>query len=265
MLPYFFGDPREQLLGVYHAPDNHPARDVGVVLCYPTGYECVGALRAYRVLARRLAKARFHTLRFDYYATGDSAGESEEADLDRWLSDVSTAVDELRASRDLPRVALVGLRLGATLAALVAPQRSDVESVVLWEPVVDGHAYLKGLRARHQLWLTSERHERPAASRHVSDHEVLGYPLTERLARSLGLVDLVDIDLPPADQILIIAGNDEPESNKLDARLRSLGITPDRLHLAEFPSWTEALESPQPLVPSRSLDAIVTWLTRETQ
>ena len=86
-----------------------------------------------RLLANMLAAAGTHVLRFDYFGTGDSAGNMEDADLGAWFGDVETAVDELRDTIDAPQVALVGLRLGATLAGTVASmRRTDVNGLVLW-------------------------------------------------------------------------------------------------------------------------------------
>jgi len=63
-----------------------------------------------------------------------------------WKADIETAMDELRHITDLQQVTLVGLRLGATLAAAVAADRqSDVDELVLWDPVVSGPEYLAEL------------------------------------------------------------------------------------------------------------------------
>ena len=67
-----------------------------MVLCYPWGSEYIHAHRALRQLATRLSMAGFHTLRFDYFGTGDSAGEMEDADLGVWEDDIETAIEELK-------------------------------------------------------------------------------------------------------------------------------------------------------------------------
>jgi len=51
---------------------------------------------ALRTLAALLAREGFHVLRFDYYATGDSAGESSEGSLSEWRANIVTARDDLR-------------------------------------------------------------------------------------------------------------------------------------------------------------------------
>ena len=72
-----------------------------------------------------LAARGVHSLRFDYFGTGDSAGETTEADLKGWCGDIETAIDELTHMTGCRRVILIGMRLGGTLAAEVAAKRPD--------------------------------------------------------------------------------------------------------------------------------------------
>src|SRR5436309_10085286 len=122
MRPYFFGGSERQLFGVYYEP-RAPAVAHGVVLCYPMGHEYVNALRGYRQLAMQLARAGLHVLRFDYSGSGDSAGEGELTEVSQWMADIEVAIAELTDSHGLGSVSLAGLRLGGTLATLVASAR----------------------------------------------------------------------------------------------------------------------------------------------
>ena len=62
--------------------------------------------------------------------------------MEQWVEDVGTAIEELKETAGVKRVALVGLRLGGAVAAMAAERRTDIEGVVLWDPVVDGKAYV---------------------------------------------------------------------------------------------------------------------------
>ena len=86
-----------------------------------------------------------HVLRFDYLGTGDSAGEVCDVVLEDWLENICQAVDELKETTGLRTIGLVGLRFGSALAALAAQTRSDVDRLVLWDPIADGHEYLDTL------------------------------------------------------------------------------------------------------------------------
>lgn len=111
-------------------------RPRAVVLCQPLGAEYTYAHRSMRQLAVRLAMSGFHTLRFDYYGTGDSAGADSETDLAGCESDVESAMEALADIAGTSRLTLIGLRAGANIAARVAARhRADAEALVLWDPL----------------------------------------------------------------------------------------------------------------------------------
>src|SRR5262245_22848667 len=111
MTPFYFGSDARRLFGIYE-----PARPVGgparmAVLCHPSGDEQIHAYRTMRQLAAMIAQLGVHVLRFDYYGTGDSAGETSENGGAGWCGDVGTAITELRNITGGTMVSLVGLRL----------------------------------------------------------------------------------------------------------------------------------------------------------
>jgi uncharacterized protein len=143
MLPFYFGTGRRRLFGAYDSARGGAATRAAV-LCYPWGEEYIHAHRAMRQLAIKLSSAGIHTLRFDYFGTGDSSGERVKANFPDCVADTETAIDELRDMTGARRVALVGLRFGGTLAAAVAVKRpEDVDALVLWDPVVSGAEQLE--------------------------------------------------------------------------------------------------------------------------
>jgi len=183
MQPFYFGTSEQQLFGVYHAAESGSSKRAGVVLCQPVGHEYLRAHRAFRNLAMALAGQGFHVLRFDYFATGDSAGDGEQLSVRQCLSDLATAIDELKDIAGVTKVSLVGLRLGATFAALAASGRSDVDRLALWDPVLDGAAYVAEVQALQSKWLE----DRLGASARIEhdDAELIGLPLSDGLSREL--------------------------------------------------------------------------------
>lgn len=87
-------------------------------------------------LARRLAASGAAVLRFDYLGYGDSDGEFVDASIDTMRDDTVAAIDVLKAKSGARRVGVMGLRLGGTVATLVAAGREDIDRLVLWEPIV---------------------------------------------------------------------------------------------------------------------------------
>jgi len=264
MHPIFFGDPEEPLYGVYHRPEAARARPVGVVLCQPALHEATHARRALRSLADQLARTGLHALRFDYHGTGDSAGSGETSDIDRWTADIGTAIDELKASRGLDDVGVIGLRFGASLATRLACRRDDIPFLVLWEPIVEGLPYLSGLRRLQAAWLDYESVERPDAKRHATPHEVLGHPLTPAVAGGIGTLDLLrEIDsLRP--RILLV---DESTGDRLDVLGRQLverGTMVNHIRQDGGQVWHRDFDGEQAQVPRALLDEIVAWVDRGT-
>jgi uncharacterized protein len=261
MRPYFFGAPGRRLFGVHHEPQA-AAVGHGVVLCYPMGHEYVNALRGYRQLAVQLARRGLHVLRFDYSGSGDSAGAGEQSDLTQWLEDIGVAIADLMGRHDLGSVSLVGLRLGGTLATLVASDRCDVRSLVVWEPVVRGSEYLAELRRRHHAFFASEAREgRHAASRSGSS-EMMGFPLSQAMCAELERIDLRELSRLPAPQVLAIGEGDEQFA--MIERFRSLCGQVDHRSIPGQQIWAREVGAPRALVPQSVLDAITDWFGATT-
>ncbi|HET6873844.1 MAG TPA: alpha/beta fold hydrolase, partial [Acidimicrobiales bacterium] len=111
-----------------------------VVLCPPMQFEYYASHAAFRLLAESLAASGVAALRLDYTATGDSAGlPSAVDDVALWLDDIRAAVAMLRGA-GAPTVGLIGMRMGATLAAS-AEAGADFE--VAWDPCLTGRRYLR--------------------------------------------------------------------------------------------------------------------------
>lgn len=146
MEAFFFGPPATQLFGAYHPPQGASRRE-GIVLCNPFGQEYMRAHRSFRRLAINLAAKGFSVLRFDYRGTGDSASTLQTVTAKDWLDDIELAIQELMDVAGVQKVSLLGLRLGALLAADVAVKNKSVSKLVLWDPIVSGQAYIDEILA----------------------------------------------------------------------------------------------------------------------
>jgi pimeloyl-ACP methyl ester carboxylesterase len=120
-----------------------------VVLVPADGEERTWAQRAWVNLARHLARSGSPVIRFDFRGQGESDGEFETTDVSSRLDDLSVAVEYCRESFGAAPI-LVGLRLGANLAARVAGvDRSKADRVIAVEPLDSGRAYVDDLLKRN--------------------------------------------------------------------------------------------------------------------
>lgn len=139
MNPFFLGTWQRRLFGMHTPALRRTGRSRAAVLCQPWGDEYVYAHRSVRQLATRLSLAGFDTLRFDYFGTGDSAGEEGDTDAAGLQADVVTAIETLKELAATEKVALIGLRAGANAAAGTAAGFPGViEALVLWDPIAPG-------------------------------------------------------------------------------------------------------------------------------
>ena len=251
----FFG-PQGRLFGIFDEPDT--PSDRGVVLCYPHGADYDSAFRSFRILGTRLSRAGFHVLRFDYLGTGDSWGDIEDASIGRWTEDTVAAIHELRTSCDLRQVAVVGLRLGATVAAFAAADCGAVDQLVAWAPVFEGRDYLAGLGALHQQWLKDER--RSGRAKSAADDELLGYRLTPSIRGDLESLSLLSLSKLPAPSVYLV--NQEPSADRPEfaAWLRARGANVDTDVIDGPTIWSRSPSMPEASVPNRSLQMIVNWI-----
>lgn len=141
--PYFLTRGDVRLFAVLHEPDTPSGR--ALVLCHPLAEEKLWSHRTFVVLARELARAGYTVLRLDLMGNGDSDGEFSDSSVESGVADVRAGLDHLRGRPEITSVSLLGLRFGATIAALVAERFGDVDALVLWAPILDGARYMQDL------------------------------------------------------------------------------------------------------------------------
>ncbi len=216
MQPIYFGKAGKQLFGAYHLPrGRRRAVDAGVLLCYPGVQEYMRTHWAFRKLASLLVREGFHVLRFDYHGTGDSAGTGDQGRVAQWCADIRSAAAELQDLGSVSRVSVVGLRLGAALAALTAHDGLEVRDLVLWEPAIDGRSHIRELESIQRISFGSFAH--PPVT---GPEELLEHPFPDELRAGVERIDLRAIGRCPADRILLFASKPRAEHEQLRATLR---------------------------------------------
>ncbi|WP_400766133.1 hypothetical protein [Methylosinus sporium] len=235
---------------------HHADGDRGVVMCASIGYEGLCAHQSWRVLADRLAAAGLPTLRFDYPGEGDSLGDpADPAIVDAWREQIRAAVRWMREAIGVREVALVGLRLGAALAAEIG----GVERLVQIAPVVKGSSYLRELKMMARVLAASGATPEAsvAAATAGDDIRLEGFTITAPMAAAIKRIDLTRLETAPAERVLVLHDPAATPAPDYLQRLQSLGATVETRELLDYRALTPApMPAPPPLA---DLDAVVAF------
>jgi alpha-beta hydrolase superfamily lysophospholipase len=229
-----------------------PARGV-VVIVPPFAEEKKAAQRALVEAARAFAGGGFDVLRFDFRGTGDSGDEFSECDVAMWREDLRAVLVQARAMAGERPLHVVGLRFGATLAWLAADEDLQIDSLVLWEPIISGATYMRQNRQRSQIrsQLTA-REESAKAEPVVQDGSTLakaelpkndagaeqfaafdfdGFLVSSRLHRDIVGIDLLRAPVPAVQRVLLLQISGSKNIRKplqdLQTRVAESGIEPE--------------------------------------
>ncbi|CAB3731785.1 hypothetical protein LMG24238_05813 [Paraburkholderia sediminicola] len=242
----------------------HPAPGrSGVVLCNPFGYDALCTHRGWRKLAERIAAAGMPVLRFDYPGAGDSAGvEDDPQRLNAWLDSIVAAAGRLRGWTGVTRVSLVGLRFGATLAALAAERIGDIDNIVLLAPPILGRNYLRELRAHRQSWLSTPAGMNADAIADPDNYvEAFGFGLYGDDIAQIGALDLRRDTAKPARRVLLLDSSDRNRAQALAEHYVANGVTVERQSFDECDRFVvEALYSEEPV---EAFSRVTAWLAEE--
>jgi pimeloyl-ACP methyl ester carboxylesterase len=247
--PLYFESQGAWLFGWMHQGESSSRCQRGVIICAPLGYEQIHAHRSLRHLADALAEAGFSVMRFDYHGTGDSEGVDENADRHAtWLANLRSAIGWMRGELGCAEISVVGIRLGATLAAQVAADE-PVSDLVLWAPVVKGRSYVREMK------FLSKAAGVPVDGR--KDIEAAGFVLTEQTVNDLAGIDLIQIR-PQCRRALLVDRDELPADAHFLDQLRRLGIEAQQTCQ---PGYAKMMAEPHfTTVPHQAIAEIVSWL-----
>jgi uncharacterized protein len=239
VIPRYFGRADSMLYGVFD-PAATPRLRRAMLLLNPGGWEYVRAHRTLRLLATRLATAGIDVLRFDYSGTGDSWGDVDaDITLERWLDDAEEAADELRALAGVDRIGVLGLRLGARVALELTQRRGiRFERLGLWDPV--------------EIEQPSAIAVGPDRSGLADDGPSLELPGT--VARDLA--ERHHATRLPADLRTLLALSD---GSSMPADLSDVRTERTLRVAGSAPCWVEERDFGAGAVPTRLIEAIVSW------
>ncbi len=263
--PFHFGLPGHTLFGVFHPAAAAPVAVTprpAVVLCNAFGQEAVRAQRLMRVLAERLARAGHAVLRFDYFGTGDSGGDDADADLAAWSVDLLAADAALRARCPANHTIWLGMRLGAIVALRAAEQAPPgLVRLILWDPTLDGNAYLDHLRERHIANLEDafSLPRRPSFTEQALDSsrfrdQALGFALSPSLRDGIVALSPARHRWPSQpSSIVVLTDPEDADGKDLAAVCRREPGRVRTVAVQHATDWTSDAADNTALVPARAL------------
>ena len=257
----FFGDAPRELLGSVHAAHGGVVRDTGVVLCYPAPQEYRMVHWTFIRMAERLAAHGYNVLRFDYFATGDSAGISADGSLAQWETDTLAAAAFLRAETGVRRLSVVGLRLGAMLAWRAAARGLAVQDIVMWDPVIGGAGYLGELERADARLLAGQPYPVPAAP---ARDELLGYPMLPAMRADVNAVNLLRGTSACPRRMLVLASTSRTEHDAFVEHARAHGIATTYQRVDDPPLYDERADAVETLIAHAAMDAVLTFLAERS-
>lgn len=177
--------PPRNLFGIHYQPSQRLStrtKSHAVLICHPLGHEYSRAYRNLQQLTLQLAQRGFDCFRFDYFATGNSSGESEQLTVDSCVTDIQTAARHIRENSDCQMLSVIGVRAGATLA--VQAQVPELDHLILWDPMIDGKRYVQMLEKFHSEALKSMVRFSCVRSKSSTD-QLFGHAMSQTKRQSL--------------------------------------------------------------------------------
>jgi len=249
--PLYFGADDKRLIGWLHQTNASLQCNTGVVICPPLGVEYVSTYRAMRYVADYFALAGIPAFRFDYHGTGDSSGSNDDGNrLDDWLWSIEQAHNEIKQLTGCKKVGLFGLRMGGTLAALVAG-KIDVDFLVLWAALESGRKFIRETKALQMAGLCQVKDGEVGL---VEAGGMVYWPKTVNAIQDVVLAS----GTPKASRILIVLRDDFKANTRLIDAWEAQGCNVEQI---EYPGSADmllvALDS---VVPHNSIVEIVEWV-----
>ena len=157
-----------------HLPEG--AARQAVVLCPPLDAEFMSNYRREVLFARALAERGHAVARFHYRGSGNSGGDPAALSFESMAQDCRVAVEALVQASGASRVALLGTRMGAPVAASVAADHPGAPFIA-WEPIGARRFLREAIRARQMSSITkgSDAKSAEAADDTAARVDILGY------------------------------------------------------------------------------------------
>lgn len=216
--PLFFNNKDYKLFAILHEPnlavlDSSQKEKTAIIVCYPFAEEHMMSHRVMVNMARDLSARGYYVFRFDFMGHGDSQGNFDESTITSRLSDIKSAIDFLNKHVCPNRIGLLGVRFGATLAALSVGMSDHIDFLILVAPIIKGREYIdECLRSNLATQLAIFGVVKKKRKQLVDDLmagemvNIDGYLISKEMYIEMSKINLVDVavNMPKNVRVLIM-------------------------------------------------------------
>ena len=213
---HFAGSP-----GYLHEADG----DCLVIMAGAVGYEQLCVQRMWRDFAERIAASGYPVLRFDWAGCGDAlGGDADPQRCEAWEQSFADALAYARGTLGMTRIVVVGLRLGALIAARVLAASGEVEAMAVLAPPANGRMHARELAALAKVIGTREP---PAgmAGPAEGDFELAGFLVSAQTRAAMEVYDLRKLTARPAAHVQLLTQPGLASAQAMADHLTALGAS----------------------------------------
>ncbi len=248
---FFFGAPQRALYGNVHATSG--ASRGAVLICQPLLQEGIRCHRGLWALANALADAGVDALRFDWFGSGDSDGESAQLSLESLVEDVQTA-GELLEPTATDGMRLLAMRSSALPLLAFAARRRQPVDLVLLDPWLSGAKMLSCWQRHHEMQFDSVGryvNRVPAAD----PNALQGFDISAGTLQELGGLAGSSLIPPAGSHVLVAVWEATPDLQALLSAWKMAGVSSEILLFEDDdrPDWENANAIESQAFPRRSV------------
>ena len=209
--PAYIPRGNERIFGVHYRPQsNIKSQSHAILFCPPLGHEYSRSHRNLQQLALHLGQAGFDSFRFDYVGTGNSSASSKKSLESDYINDIKAAANYIREQSQCQKLSIIAMRMGTPLA--VSANIKNLESLILWDPIVKGSHYINLLEGFHDDALSTLERFRIKRKRSATS-QLYGYDMSLEQKASLLNVEMPfikaisNVSGSPKQQVVITSAN----------------------------------------------------------
>ena len=238
--------------------------DKVIIFCNPFAEEEKEVHLHLSNFARSLSDSGINVIRFHYRGTGDSFGRFEDYTLKTRISDIKKVISYAKTHFSHAKIGLFGIRLGATLATLVANDNNIIEYLLLWEPIVRGKDIFNELYtfryqeeglSEHKIIERIRRNFRKLQESGYMD--LYGYKVKQELVKEIQRIDLLNLGKRYKNNLLIIQNSNDAVS-QFNNSFRDICKSQEFLKVKTQPYWLHFRYK----LPSKLFRVTIDWLLR---